>query len=879
MRIIIIINFNLLEPTLEILEKNSAGPVKKIFKIFLWLIIIVLILIGSAITLVFVYEDEVKEVIIKELNKNLISEVKIDPKNIDLTLIKSFPDCALEFKDVLILEALEKKNRDTLIYASDILLMFNLKDLWNKNYTINKITINKAKCYLQINKKGRPNYIFWKSVAKSDGDLVKFSLDKIALNEIELRYKNHKQKFKTAIYFHNSEFSGNFGDEQFALTTKGKADLEYLTVNKSNLLKNKKLKYDLEFEISKSLYTITRAEVALNEMYFLAEGNCKYSDSLEKADITFSGKNLDIASVLSLLPEKDAERINDYESTGDFYSKGSLIYKSGEAPVINAEFGIKNAGVTYKPKNTRLNNLNIVGKLVSNQTESFLNLESVSAELGSNTIKGFCTITNLSDPYLNIDAAVNTKLDELNAFWPIDTLEYISGSIDLRATLKGKVSDMKQSAFSQNIIAQGTADLKEIKAKLRGKNNEINIPQGSFEMAKRNVKVSGFKILIGKSDFELNGELPGFINYLTDASLPLVIDANVKSSNVVLEDVLYGGQTSSAGKQINIPANLSFRLLADIGNLSFSKFEAKSIKGDIVITGQKLIVNDLLLNTMDGKAQLSAVADASGEKIAIKAVADLNEINISKLFYQCSGFGQNTLNEKHLNGFATTTINFSGNWSKELVADLESVTSNGNITIEQGRLVDFKPLLSLSKYVEVNELKDIRFQALQSSFDIKNQIISIPKTTIKNSAMNIELWGKHTFRNEIDYHIKLLMSELIANKKRANKQLDEEMVLEENDPENRRCVFILMTGTVENPIIKYDKKGLKQKIREDLKVEKQTLKQILKEEFGLFKKDSTLNKQIAPKGEQKFKIELGENKEQKANNLQPKKKEDEDDDF
>lgn len=145
--------------------------------------------------------------------------------------------------------------------------------------------------------------------------------------------------------------------------------------------------------------------------------------------------------------------------------------------------------------------------------------------------------------------------------------------------------------------------------------------------------------------------------------------------------------------------------------------------------------------------------------------------------------------------------------------------------------------------------------------------------------MNIDLWGKHTFKNEIDYHIQLLLSELLANKKRANKQLDEEMEVMENDPENRRSVFIVMTGTVDNPIIKYDRKGLKQKIGEDIKAEKQTLKQILKEEFGLFKKDSTLLKNEKPKAEEKFKIDYGDNKENKPKPLQPKKKEEDDDDF
>jgi hypothetical protein len=118
----------------------------------------------------------------------------------------------------------------------------------------------------------------------------------------------------------------------------------------------------------------------------------------------------------------------------------------------------------------------------------------------------------------------------------------------------------------------------------------------------------------------------------------------------------------------------------------------------------------------------------------------------------------------------------------------------------------------------------------------------------------------------------------LANKKRANRQLDDELALQENDPDNRRSVFIVMTGKIDNPDIRYDRKGLKQKISEDLKEEKHTLKQILKEEFGLFKKDSVLNKSEKPKAEDKFKIDFGDKKEVKSNNLQPKKKTEEDDD-
>lgn len=879
MRGSIFCNFISVENNVTIPEKKSSGPIKRIFKFFAWLLLIAVFLVGSAIALVFVYEDEVKQAIIGELNKNLKSEVRVDPKNIDITFVKSFPKCALEFKDVLILEALEKKERDTLIYANDILLMFSLQDIWNKNYTINKIKLNKANFYPAIDKKGNPNYIFWKSTEAKGNEKVSFKLEEISLSDIRLRFKNAKNRFKTSLHFHNSEFTGNFSDKEFALVAKGKADVNYITGNKTNYLRNKKIRYDLELNVTGSNYNINKAELALNEMYFALEGNCKYSDSLEKADLTFSGKNLDIASVLSLLPDEYSNRIKDYESDGRFYGDGKINYKSGFATSITADFGIKNATVTYKPNNTQLKELIIEGKLVSNENDSYLNFANISANMGKNSISGFCLLSNLSDPYLNMNAEVNTDLAELNSFWPIDTLEYISGSIHLNASVKGKLSEIKKSAFSNDVIAQGKADLMEIKTKFKDKPNEINISTGHFEMANRSVKLNDFKIIIGKSDVELNGELPGFINYLTDQNAPLVIDASLKSGNLILEDVMYGGESKGESQQINIPSNLNFKLAAVIEKLSFSKFEATNLKGDVVIANQKILLSDLSLNTMDGHAVLNASADASGENIHIKAASDLSKINISKLFYQCNNFGQNTLNEKHLNGFATATLNFSGDWSKTLNADLNSVAASGNLSVEQGRLVDFKPLLSLSKYIEVNELRDIKFQALQSHFDIANQVISIPKTTIKNSAMNIDLWGKHTFKNEIDYHIQLLLSELLANKKRANKQLDEEMEVMENDPENRRSVFIVMTGTVDNPIIKYDRKGLKQKIGEDIKAEKQTLKQILKEEFGLFKKDSTLLKNEKPKAEEKFKIDYGDNKENKPKPLQPKKKEEDDDDF
>ncbi|MBI2966667.1 MAG: hypothetical protein HYY40_02500 [Bacteroidetes bacterium] len=87
------------------------------------------------------------------------------------------------------------------------------------------------------------------------------------------------------------------------------------------------------------------------------------------------------------------------------------------------------------------------------------------------------------------------------------------------------------------------------------------------------------------------------------------------------------------------------------------------------------------------------------------------------------------------------------------------------------------------------------------------------------------------------------MSEVMAKKAKNAKKENEEFGFIEPE-EGGMTLFISMTGTVDNPVFKYDKKAAFVKMKEDLKEEKQELKTILHEEFGLFKKDSTVKKEI-----------------------------------
>lgn len=851
-------------------QKPKKSFFRKLLKFLFWLIFIFILLITTSIALVFIYEDDVKAVIIKELNKNLNAEVRINPEDIDLTIIKTFPDCALEFKNITCMEAVKRKNKDTLLFAKELQLKFDVENLWNGKYNIEKIAIHDAFCRMKLDKKGNPNYLIWKSDSSGakTNDSLTFKLEKIEIENTRWSFKKPKEELVISLHIDEFEFTGAFSETNYTLNGKGNLNVNNFIVNSKSYFKNKYVYLNSDLVINNNLYTLNNCEVKLNQMQLEATGKMEYADSLKNLNLNFKGKNLDIQSMLSLLPENYKSKINDYNSTGKIYAEGKMLYNKSWSTEI--DFGIVNTQVVYVPENATLNNLNCKGKIISNTKNSVLQLTNISASLMNDQFTGNFILNDFNNPSISLDAAGDINLENVIKFWPIDTLSVLKGNVNFTTKVSGRVEEFKRNVLSDNAQLILNAGFKNLMIGFKGQTDTTKITTCDLNAQNKIIEVKNLQINKGKSDALINGKLEGLWNYITDKTQVLKIYGNLNSKLLVAEDfILADNSKTSEKREIDIADNLHFTLDASIKKFTFGKFVAQNISGGLELKNKKILAESVEMETMDGKASLDALFDFTGNNLNVASVSHLTNINVNKLFTQFNNFGQSTLQDKNIAGVLTASIDFSGSWSKFLEPDLNSIKTVANIIINNGTLNEFKPLESLSKFVDVNDLKNIKFSTLQSQIEIKKSLIIIPKTAIKNSALNIDLWGSHSFNNDIDYHIQLLISELLAKKRKG--KADDEFGPVENDPDNRRSAFVLMTGTVDKPIIKYDKQGLKQKIKEDIKQEKQNLKQLLKEEFGLFKKDSIQVKE-KNKAEQNFKLETESKKEKK-------KEEEEDDDF
>jgi len=134
------------------------------------------------------------------------------------------------------------------------------------------------------------------------------------------------------------------------------------------------------------------------------------------------------------------------------------------------------------------------------------------------------------------------------------------------------------------------------------------------------------------------------------------------------------------------------------------------------------------------------------------------------------------------------------------------------------------------------KLKDLKFNRLKNTLLIKEGVISIPLMSIQSSALDIEMSGKHTFENQIDYRFGFRFRDIKQN------EYSEFGTIE--DDGTGRFVFMRMYGDLYDPNFEWDKTSSKANNKEIREIAKRDAKSILKTGLGLFKNDTTVKQYI-----------------------------------
>lgn len=824
-------------------------------KVAITFAIIISILFGVGWYISSFYEDEVKNYILTEINNNL--NTKIDIEEINFSVFKKFPYASLEFKNVRADEVIEKKKKADLFKIKSIYFQFNIIDIIKKNYVIKKIAVENGFINLKIDKKGNDNFHFWKKDTSSVESSFKVELSKLVFENISLSTVNDFKKLDFLILVDQLNLSGNFSDKDYTLKTDAKLLLQQLNSNNQKWIKNKKIKLSTSLAVNQESgkYTIKNGNIAIEDLNFNLSGNFIDKENSTVLNIVSEGDNLSIESIFSLFPPEQQEKLKSYKTKGNITYKSTIKgnYSFTENPDFEASFNVSNGEIFEKTSELSLTQLSVKGNFINKKGSlTKLILQNFNANFGAGHINGDYTITDFNNPFIEFKSVANIDILSAKSFFKLDTLEVANGQLDLNIAYSGYIREIT------NIKAQ---DLQQLKAtgQVRITNGDfklVNYPylltglNSSFQFNNNEISIDSLITNINNSYISLEGSFKNLLAYLFIDDQKLLVNATFYSKKIILDELLL--DESSTKKDtvytLNLPGNLSFNLNARVDTFMFRKFKAENFTAQLRLQNKQFTATNVNFNAMHGKISGDfTLDDTAPDEITMTSSADIKTINIRELFNQFENFGQEYFIEDNINGVTTTTVQFASVWNKKLELNKDKLYVLADLTIYKGELINYKPALALGKFIEISELDDIKFSTLHTQIEIKNQLINIPKTEIKSSALDLTISGTHSFDNVIDYRFKLLMNDVLWKKAKSKKKENSEFGYIEDDGLGKAVLFLHMTGTVKNYKITYDTKSLKEKWSDDIKEEKRTLKQILKDEFGWFKKDSTLTDPKKPK--------------------------------
>lgn len=809
-------------------------------------IVFIFIIVVALSVLTYIYRDDIKDAFVEELLQNLKSETSID--EVSVNLFRSFPKASVTLNNVVMLEAIDKAPKDTLLNARRIYFQFSIMDLIKKKYKIKKLEVVLADFNPVVFKDKSVNYNVWESSGESTNKDFVFDFEKVSLKRVNINFRDDDRKNKLLFMANEAELSGHFGSKNYMLNIDGDFFAESVIVDNTEFLSNHNLNINTVLDVTdNSLFVLKGGKIAVNSHQFDLAGEVDMRQKDLFLDINIASDKLSLNDLLLDFPRSVSSYFDGYNIKGylDFKANISGVYSGIINPLVKAEFTLSDATIKHASTGVQMKHLSFSGKFNNGNyrklSSSVIALTNITSELNNGFLEGDFHLHNFNTPTIDMNIKSDIELFDLVHFLKFENVENPKGYLSLNLDFIGTLSDGKQFKPHDFLASSvlGKVNFDNISFSLKDDPKNYNNLSGNLMFNNNDLIIKSFDGNVSSSDFHVVGYLRNFLSYLFFDNQKLAVNASFKSEHLNFNELL---QQNVAGSdttyRLRFSDRLNFTLEADIKNIVFHNFKATDVKGSAYLRNQIFIAEDIGFNSMDGAVHVAGAIDGTNADILkVNCMANAENVQIQQLFFQLNNFGQEAIEDKHLRGKLNSDVKFAANWSPNLDVDLNSIVADANLKIENGELIDYEPILELSRFLEIGDLKHINFSTLENSINIKNQTIFIPFMDINSSAIDLKISGEHYFNNAIDYRLQVALSDVLASRSRQNRNPQEKYGEIIDDGESR-TLFLLVTGTIDDPIFKYDTKSAIKKFRDDLRKERENLKEVFIKEFGISPKDT-----------------------------------------
>ncbi len=833
----------------------------RLLKYFFYsLLLFFLLVAGGGYFIARLYEDEVKQYFIDQINS--YAETEIIVKDFTFSFLRKFPDASLQADEVLIKSPDDFTcadsnfgGSDTLFSGKSVFLQLNIRDFFNGKYNITSIHANDGVVNIFTTSSGDNNYLFWKSNAKDSEDF-NLELSELRMENYRVLIDNHLSQLFLKGHLQSLKLSGVFDGP--ALSLNGSFNMETRQFSGENqvFISNTDIAGRGDLAVSNGKFLLENGVFDFSGLKFQAEG--EYFSDESFTEVAINAKNIQPDKLMRFFPDETYNFLDKYNLNGNI-DLNALIRGDVEGstlPAITADFSLENGVLSQKEGDLQISGLSARGSYsnenLRNNTASEVEIDSFTVPFAKGALTGSGRIRNFSNPYLYLNSSGDFNLKKLNEYLGLSGINEIDGRLESDLVVEGAPDNF------QNIDLSLLSTL-NVRGSLNVSDGFINVEHWKYEADRINGRFIIGETLIAEDlnfyvqddYFFINGEMENGLGYIMEDDQQMKFNGLVYVPGIDLDNyILKTGdenKSQSSGKA-EFPDNLEMNLRFISDNFKFRNFSANKVRGNLSYAQRMFTVNSVSFESMGGDVYGGGIImQKDNNEFAVQSQVRLQSVNIDNMFHSFNNFSQDFISSNNLKGTLSGELSFSSDLTPELKIVPDKVVADSKIEINNGELIEFEPMLGLSRFIEVSELRHIRFSTLKNEIFIRNEMVTIPQMDINSSAINISGSGIHRFNSEFEYRLRLRLSDVLYGKSRASRTAVSELGFVEDDEREGKNLFLMVEGTPADYDVSYDRRAATAVFREQVEEEKKLLKSILNKEFGWFEKDSI---QTEPAGEE-----------------------------
>jgi hypothetical protein len=485
-------------------------------------------------------------------------------------------------------------------------------------------------------------------------------------------------------------------------------------------------------------------------------------------------------------------------------------------------------------------------------------LRDIKFKTKGGPFRGELAISKFDSPLVEGKAEGWLNLGFVHSIFSINSIKELSGSADLRADFEIQsipnemgaheisIRKLKGDAIGHNVNLQLLNDqrlFRKINGRVYLRNDEAGLDEIS--------------LTVGKSDFKVNGAFTNIVDYFNKKG-DLMANLDVASKFIQVADLGTSSKAEKATlvKEYILPKTIGGKVYLDVAKLSYEGHSFFGIKGNMNILSSRLDFPKISLRNAEALIRGSiSIKEKLPELFQVRSNLASKNIDIGKMFIEWNNFEQTVITDKNISGKAKASVEFEAPFDLRTGIVSSGIIAEVGIEVKDGKLKNvssfktitnslrdsyLKPILGKENINEFEKkLLNLSFKTLKNDLIIRDGRITIPEMSIKSSALDVEMSGKHTFANKVDYHFGFRFRDL---KKKQESEFGEII-----DDGSGFRVFMRMYGDLLDPTIEWDKEARKTEAKVKREEAKRDRKSILKSEFGFYKNDTTVKAYIPDK--------------------------------